>query len=349
MNDVSEHLISYELSLNYALEKLNTLSNELTLFALDENEKVIGSLTDGDIRRALLSGLTLSSSIKEAMQLNFKFLKLSDIDIDVVQNYKNLGINLLPLVDNDMRLIKILNLNVYHSILPLDVVIMAGGEGVRLRPLTENVPKPLLLVGDKPILEHNIDRLVNFGINNINICVKYLGHKIVDYFSNQSIKQIDIKYFFEESQLGTAGALSMISDFHFEDVLLMNADLLTNIDFEDFFRRFKASGADFMVAGIPYTVNVPYAILETNSDHDILSLSEKPSFTYYSNAGIYLFKRSCIELIPPNEYFNATDLIEKLISLGGTVKYYPLLQFWLDIGSKEDYEKANEFIKHLKI
>jgi dTDP-glucose pyrophosphorylase len=345
---MNDHTISRKISLNNVLEKLNYLGNDLTLFVIDENFKVIGSVTDGDIRRGLLRGLDLSSKVEEAMQLNFKYLKINCIDIDIIKEFKNQGIILLPLVDNEMRLKRIVNLNIFHSVLPVDVVIMAGGEGQRLRPLTDNTPKPLLLVGEKPILEHNIDRLINFGITNINICVKYLGNQIVEYFTNTSKKTINIKFHFEESKLGTVGALSKINEYQFDSILLMNADLLTNIDYEDFYRQFRDSNADLMVASIPYTVNVPYAVLETNNNHEIISLKEKPSFTYYSNAGIYLIKRDCINLIPKNEFYNATDLIENLIKTGKLVKYYPLLQFWLDIGTMDDYRKSNEFVKHLK-
>lgn len=346
---MNKHTISSKISLNDVLEKFNILGKNLTLFIIDENYKVIGSITDGDIRRGLVRGLDLNSNVQEAMQLNFKYLKYNYTDIDIIKEFKNQGIILLPILDNEMRLKRIINLQLLYSVLPIDVVIMAGGEGQRLKPLTDNTPKPLLLVGDKPILEHNIDRLINFGINKIDICVKYLGNQIVDYFTYSSKKIIDIKFHFEESKLGTAGALSKISEFQFDSILLMNADLLTNIDYEDFYREFRDSGADLMVASIPYTVNVPYAIFETNNDHEIISLQEKPTFTYYSNAGIYLIKRECIKLIPQNEFYNATDLIEKLIQTGKSVKYYPILQFWLDIGAMEDYKKANEFIKHLKL
>lgn len=349
MNVLQDHLISCDLKVSQILEKLNELGNDLTLFVIDSDQKTIGSVTDGDIRRGLLKGCTLNSTVQEVMQVNFKYIVFTEINIDVIREYKRQGIILLPLVDKEMRLKRIINLHYLYAILPIDVVIMAGGEGIRLRPLTEKTPKPLLFVGDKPILEHNIDRLMQFGVNNINICIKYLGEQIVEYFSSKKSKGINIKYHYEEEKLGTAGALSNIDEYHFDTILLMNADLLTNLDYEDFYRRFIESGADLMVASVPYTVNVPYAILETNQDHDVLSLKEKPSFTYYSNAGIYLIKKSCIDFVPGNKFYNATDLIDNLIANGKSVKYYPILQFWLDIGALEDYKKANEFIKHLKI
>jgi CBS-domain-containing membrane protein len=146
---MNDHTISRKISLNNVLEKLNYLGNDLTLFVIDENYKVIGSVTDGDIRRGLLRGLDLSSKVEETMQLNFKFLKINCIDIDIIKEFKNQGIILLPLVDNEMRLKRIINLNIFHSVLPVDVAIMAGGEGQRLRPLTDNTPKPVMKINKK--------------------------------------------------------------------------------------------------------------------------------------------------------------------------------------------------------
>jgi NDP-sugar pyrophosphorylase family protein len=225
---------------------------------------------------------------------------------------------------------------------------MAGGEGQRLRPLTETTPKPLLKVGSKPIIEHGIDRLITFGINNFHISIKYLGEQMVDYFGDGSSKSVNISYVREEQKLGTAGALALVDDFRNDTILMMNSDLLTNIDFEDIYRNFKKSGSDLMVACIPYKVDVPYAILEMENDR-VISLKEKPSYTYYSNAGIYIMKREVVDVIPKNEHFNATDLMDTLIAKGNKVGYYPILGYWLDIGKMDDFFKAQEDIKHIRL
>ena len=223
---------------------------------------------------------------------------------------------------------------------------MAGGEGRRLRPLTEKTPKPLLKVGNKPILEHNIDRLIHFGIDDYWICVRYLGEQIEEYFGDGSLRNISIKYIWEEEPLGTIGAVTRITDFKHDHILVTNSDLLTNLDYEDFYLDFVKKEADLSVVTIPYSINVPYAVLETSNGH-VLSFKEKPTYTYYSNGGIYLMKKSMLQYVPKG-FFNATDLMEYLLKNSHRVVSYPLHGYWLDIGRTEDYARAQEDIKYLK-
>ena len=224
---------------------------------------------------------------------------------------------------------------------------MAGGEGKRLRPLTEKTPKSLLKVGNRPIIEHNIDRLAEYGVEKIHISIKYLGYLIEEYFQNGEAKNISISYVKEDVPLGTIGAVSLINNLNSNYILLMNSDILTNIDYEDFFMEFVNQDADMAVATIPYKVDIPYAVLET-SQNLVIDLKEKPTYTYYSNAGIYLIKKDLIKLIPTNSFFNATDLMELLIKSGKKLISYPLHSYWLDIGKHDDFEKAQEDIKHIK-
>jgi len=232
------------------------------------------------------------------------------------------------------------------SMLPIDVLLMAGGEGQRLRPLTEKTPKPMLKLGSKPILEHNINRLKNFGIQNIHISIKYLGEQISNYFGNGKNLDLKINYIRERKPLGTIGAAGKIKKFNHEYLLLMNTDLITNIDLESFYLYAKKHNADIAVASIPYEINVPYAIFETKGP-SIKSLKEKPSFTYFSNAGIYLIKNELLKYIPNNKKFHATQLLELAIKKKKKLIYYKVLDYWLDMGSKEDYEKAKKDFKFL--
>jgi NDP-sugar pyrophosphorylase family protein len=224
---------------------------------------------------------------------------------------------------------------------------MAGGKGTRLRPLTEHTPKPLLKVGDKPIMEHNLDRLALYGIDDFWISVKYLGEQIEDYFGNGSNKSINLRYVWEDKPLGTIGAVSKINDFKHDYVLLTNSDLLTNLDYEHFFLDFKKTDADLAVVTIPYQVNIPYAVLETSNGH-VVNFKEKPTYTYYSNGGIYLIKKSALSYLPKEDFFNATDLMEKLIEVGKKVVSYPLSGYWLDVGKHEDFEKAQRDLQQIK-
>ena len=205
----------------------------------------------------------------------------------------------------------------------------------------------MLKIGEKSILEHNIDRLASFGVDDIWLSVRYLGEKIEGYFGNGSRKGIRIKYVWENQPLGTAGALGLVDDFVHDYILMMNSDLLTNIDFEDFFLFFLNEDADLTVACIPYQVNIPYAVMETK-DKKVTALKEKPTYTHFSNAGIYLMKKDVIDLIPKHNHFNATDLMESLIANNKNVVAYPLMGYWLDIGKPEDFIKAQQDIKQIK-
>jgi NDP-sugar pyrophosphorylase family protein len=224
---------------------------------------------------------------------------------------------------------------------------MAGGEGKRLRPHTENVPKPLLKIGAKPIIEHNVDRLIKFGVDDFWICVRYLGKQIEDYFGDGSSKNISIDYVWEDEPLGTIGAVSKIDSFKHEHILVTNSDLLTDLDYEDFYFDFIKNDADLSIVTIPYRVGVPYAVLEMTEGR-VVALNEKPTYTYYSNGGIYLMKKKVLEVIPGNSLYNATDLVEELLRRGKKVNSYPLTSYWLDIGQLGDFEKAKIDIQHLK-
>jgi len=347
MLNLIKHSISHRESLRTALEKLVELGTSLTLFVINDQNQLVGTLTDGDSRRGLLNGLQISDSVEKYMRNKFFYVK-SDYALPDLMNAKKQSIKILPVVDHDMHIIKLINFEFYHSYLPLDAFILAGGEGIRLRPLTENLPKPMLKIGSKPILEHCVDLLSRYGIENIQISVNYLGDKIIDYFKDGSCKGINISYVKEEKKLGTLGSISLASEFKNKFVLIMNSDLLTTINLEDFFMDFESKNADLSIASIPYSVNVPYAVLDIDQDR-VLGLKEKPNITYYSNAGIYLVKKKHLERIAKNTFFNATDLISEMIKDKMNVTYYPVLDYWLDIGKHEDFIKATNDIKHIKV
>jgi NDP-sugar pyrophosphorylase family protein len=254
----------------------------------------------------------------------------------------------IPIVDSQNKVVDIINFREKRSYLPVEAVIMAGGKGQRLLPLTLSKPKPLLCVGDKPIIEYNIDRLSLYGIKDFWISINYLGDQIESFLSNGDEKEISIQYIREEKPLGTIGAISLISNFRHNYILITNSDILTNIDYEKFFTDFINQDADMAIVTIPYNVNIPYAVLETENGI-VKSFAEKPTFTYYSNGGIYLIKRHLLDLIPGQEFFNATDLILKLISLNMKVYSYPLTGYWLDIGNHSDFQKAQNDIKTLNL
>ena len=349
MKDFTKHLISDTRSILEALKQLDQLSNNpnnLTLFVHDESGKMVGTLTDGDIRRGLIKGNTLEDSVKSFMVKNFYSFTNNNISVQYIKEIRDNQIKLVPLIGDNGRIIRIFDFTKRKIILPVDAVLMAGGRGERLRPLTDNTPKPMLKIGNKPIIEHNIDNLMAHGIDNYFITVNYLSEQIIDYFGNGEKKEINLHCIKETKPLGTIGSVSLITNFYNDTILIMNSDLFTNINYEDFYLNFINENADMSVASIPYNVSVPYAILNLKND-TISSFEEKPTYTYYANAGIYLIKRKLLKAIPINEHFNTTDFIQALLDNGNKVIKYPIIGYWVDIGRREDYNKAQEFAKHL--
>lgn len=343
-----KHRINEHSTVKEALEKLDLLASESVLFVVNQDQKVLGTITDGDLRRGFIKGLSLTHPLNDFMKSSFRFIRKGETSLNDISNFRKLNIKILPEINQQGLLIGVVNLEKQKSFLPLDAIIMAGGRGERLRPLTDTLPKPLLKVGEKPILEHNIDRLKDFGVKDFWITLNYLGEKIENFFNDGSSKEIRINYIKEQSFLGTIGAVSLVENLVHDVVLVMNSDLLTSIDYEDFYQTFIDSNASMAVASIPYKLNIPYAVLEIENGQ-ISSFKEKPTYTYQSNAGIYLIKKEVLDFIPNQTYFNATDLIEKLIKNGQKVVHYPILSYWLDIGKHEDFQKAQEDIEHLNL
>ena len=347
MRNYRDHLLPTKSTIREALIKLQDLAKDAILFVVDEEDKLLGSLTDGDIRRGLINGVAVNNKVNEIIQPKPKYIRKGEKNLEKIIEYREGNYRILPVVDHKDVVVNVINFRISRSYLPVDAVIMAGGKGTRLRPLTENTPKPLLKVGPKPIMEHNIDRLALYGIDDFWISVKYLGEQIEDYFGDGSKKNINLSYVWEDKPLGTIGAVSKISDFSHDYVLLTNSDILTNLDYEHFFLDFMNNDADLAVVTIPYQVNIPYAVLETSNGH-VVNFKEKPTYTYYSNGGIYLIKKSALEYLPKESFFNATDLMEKLIEDGKKVVSYPLSGYWLDVGKHEDFEKAQHDLLQIK-
>ncbi len=318
----------------------------LVLFVLDSDNRMVGTLTDGDSRRALISGASVNDKVEKIMHRDFNYMKVEEIgNVKEIKRQKDLKMKLVPVLDKDMHIVEIINLERFMTRLPIDAVIMAGGKGVRLRPLTEKTPKPLLPVGGKAIIDHNIDRLISYGVKNINVTVNYLGEQLEEHFKEPK-GEVQIQTVREPDFLGTIGSIRFVKELSNDTVLVMNSDLFTNINYEDFYLHFKEHDADMSVAAVPYTVSVPYGIFDLEG-RNIQGLIEKPTYNYYANAGIYLIKRSALEEIPQDTFFNATDLIEKLISEGKKVIRFPFNGTWIDIGNLQEYQKANELVKHM--
>lgn len=342
-NDKKYLLYSNE-TVRDALAKLNVLKINTILIVVDEEYSLIGSLTDGDLRRGFINGLSFETSLLEFLQPDPLFVYEDEIHTADFNSMRLRNFMVIPIVNRQKKVVKILSLSHIQSIVPADVFIMAGGRGQRLMPLTEHTPKPMLIVGNKPIIEHNIDRLIKFGITNIYISVNYLAEQIQDYFKDGSEKGVTIKYVHENKPLGTLGSVKMVEELEHDYVMVMNSDLLTDIDFNGFFQSFIRSGADMAVATTMYQVDVPYGVMEVDNGNFVNALKEKPCYTYYSNAGIYIIKKELLSLIPHGEFYNVTDLMESLIADGKKLVSFPILGYWLDIGRHVDFEKARKDI-----
>ncbi len=345
---MKDHLISQNITLLEALARINKLAPEpLVLFVLDDDKRMMGTLTDGDARRALIVGASVNDKVEVVMHRNFNYMKAEEIDdVKEIKRQKELKMTLVPVLDREKHIVDVINLERFKTRLPIDAVLMAGGKGERLRPLTEKTPKPLLPVGDKAIIDHNIDRLISYGVQHLSVTVNYLKEQIEEHFA-QPHNGIQVQTVREPKYLGTIGSIKFVKEFYNDTVLVMNSDLFTNINYEDFYLHFKDHNAEMSVAAVPYTVSVPYGIFDLNG-REIQGLIEKPTYNYYANAGIYLIKKSALEEIPDDTFFNATDLIEKLISEGKKVIRFPMNGTWIDIGNPQEYQKANELVKHLR-
>lgn len=343
----SNHILSHRCTLLEALSRINTLAPEpLVLFVVDDEDKMVGTLTDGDSRRALIKGSSLNTQVGSVMNRTFNYMRLHDItNVREIHRQKDMKMKLIPILDEQNHIVDIINLEKYKTRLPIDAVMMAGGKGERLRPLTEKTPKPLLPVGDKAIIDHNVDRLISYGINHISVTVNYLKEQIENHYKEPR-NGVKIQTVREPKYLGTIGSIKFVQRFYNNTVLLMNSDVFTNIDYEDFYLHFQQHDAEMSVAAIPYNVSIPYGVLDLDG-RDIKGLLEKPKYNYYANAGIYLIKRCALDEIPEGTFFNATDLVEKLIAEKKKVIRYPLNGTWIDIGNPQEYQKAKDLVKHL--
>ncbi len=344
---ISNNTFPQHKTLIEALSKINSLApNPLVLFIIDDENRMVGTLTDGDARRALIAGVSVSDKVEKIMHRNFNYMKVEDKDdVNEIKRQRQLKMRLVPILDKERHIVEIINIEKYKTRLPIDAVLMAGGKGERLRPLTERTPKPLLKVGEKAIIDHNIDRLIEYGVKHISVTVNYLGEQLEEHFAEPR-GEVQVQTVREPKFLGTIGSIRFVKEFFNDTVLVMNSDLFTNINYEDFYLHFKQHDADMSVAAVPYDVDIPLGIL--NLDGRIITgLLEKPHFGYYANAGIYMIRKSVIDLIPEDKMFHSTDLVEALIAAGRKVIRFPLNGTWIDIGTPQEYKRANDMVKYM--
>jgi dTDP-glucose pyrophosphorylase len=343
MKNASDLLIHETTTLKDALEVIDKGTMRIAI-VVDKHKKFLGTLNDGDTRRAILSGYTLNQTIKKVYN-DTPSTVAKDIEEKekIIARAINNKVYQIPIVNEENKLVDVLDLATLLTTQKRKnrVVLMAGGLGTRLRPLTENMPKPLLQVGDKPILHTIVENFVSQGFENITISLNYKSDMIKDYFQDGSDFGANIEYIEEHKRLGTAGALSLLKDIPSEPFFVMNADLLTNIDFVKLLDFHSFSNADATMCVREYQYQIPYGVIQTNNEK-ITSIDEKPVNKFFVNAGIYLLSPSTLQHIPKDDFFDMPTLFENLIENNNNVLSFPIHEYWMDIGQHHDFIKANE-------
>jgi len=309
---------------------------------IDENEKLLGTLTDGDIRRGLLNNLSLDDSIETIIFRTPTVCTTEDTKDKILEIALAKKIHQIPIIDKDGKLVGIKDINELLVIKPKRnrVVLMVGGLGTRLRPLTNDTPKPMLIVGDKPILETIILNFKKYGFTDIILSVSYKAEVIESYFGDGLAFGVNIEYIYEDKRMGTAGALSLMRDKFNEPFFVMNGDLLTNINFENMMEYHLNNKAIATMGVREYDFQVPYGVVNVDGI-DIVNIQEKPIHNFFVSGGVYILDPKSLDFIPDNEFYDMPTLFEILIDNGLKSISYAIREYWLDIGRIEEYHKAN--------
>lgn len=341
MKSINKLLLNTSDTIKKALEVIDDGTMRIAI-VIDNNKKFLGTLNDGDVRRSLLNGYTLESTIENIYESNATTCNIEESKDEIIKKAITHKVYQIPILDHEKKLVGIEDLATLLTKVEKrnKVILMAGGLGTRLQPLTDNTPKPLLKVGSKPILETIINNFANYGFTDITISVNYKAQMIKDYFRDGSDFGVNIEYIEENQRLGTAGALSLLKNPPKEPFFVMNADLLTNVNFSHFldFHSYGNGMATMCVREFEY--KIPYGVIETFNDK-ITSITEKPTHKFFVNAGIYLLSPKVLEYIPQDQFYDMPTLFEKLISESKNTLSFPIHEYWLDIGQHNDFIQAN--------
>ena len=342
MKSVEDIIVNKETSILDVLKIIDKSSKQVAL-VVDEKQKLLGTVSDGDIRRALLSNISLERPIKDIYCKTPTVANINDSKEAIINICTTKKIHQIPIVDSRGNLVglEVLDELIGRPTKHNQVVLMVGGLGTRLRPLTEETPKPMLPVGGKPILQTIVEKFVSYGFVNIVMCVGYKSNIIQNYFGDGSKFGANISYVFEEKRMGTAGALSLLLHKPKEPFFVMNGDLLTNVNFENMLEFHIQNNAVATMAVRGYDFQVPYGVVNIKEGR-IVSIEEKPVQKFFVNAGIYVLNPECINEIPKDEFFDMPTLFEMLIKKDKKTISFPLREYWLDIGQIEEYKKANK-------
>jgi dTDP-glucose pyrophosphorylase len=333
-------------TLRDAIRTIDASAMQIAL-VVDENNRLLGTVTDGDIRRGILRGVALELPVSEVMNPSPIVARADEPREQVLANMQARQVHRIPIVDDMGRPVGIEFLEELVQPHEKDnwVVLMAGGLGRRLQPLTDDCPKPMLKVGNKPLLETIIESFAEYGFHRFYISVNYMADTIKGYFGDGSRWGVQIRYLEESERLGTAGALSLLPEMPSVPLLVMNGDVLTKVNFSQLLDFHGSHGSKATMCVREYDYQVPYGVVRMDN-HRITGIDEKPVQRFFVNAGIYVLEPSVLGAIPPKGYFDMTSLFEKLISAGSEAVVFPIREYWLDIGQLSDFDRANgEFMQ----
>jgi dTDP-glucose pyrophosphorylase len=312
---------------------------------VDEKNKLLGMVTDGDIRRGILGGVGLEEPVERVMNKEPTTVLPGADEQMILSVMKNKKIHQVPVVDEEKRVVGLEILDEILSESQYDnwVVLMAGGLGSRLRPLTEDVPKPLIKINGKPILENILEKFIESGFHRFYITLNYMADKIRDYFGDGSRWGVEIRYYEEDKKLGTGGSLAHLDFSPEKPVLVMNSDLITELNFKHLLNFHNKQDSSTTMCVREYEFQIPYGVVETESQK-LETIIEKPEKSYFVNAGIYVLNPEVLSIIPKEEFINMTDIFKKLLSKDQKPSIFPITEYWQDVGLAEDLQQVrNEF------
>ncbi|MBF0250966.1 MAG: nucleotidyltransferase family protein [Alphaproteobacteria bacterium] len=349
--DIRSFFVESNASLRDAMNCINKGSEGIVL-VVGADQRLLGTITDGDVRRWLLAGTDLKSTVESLLRNKHDSMYPTPLtahaeteDSILFHMMVEKDIRHIPLIDDEERVV---DLALLHKMtleyeLPITAVVMAGGFGTRLHPLTLDVPKPMLPLGDKPIMHRIVDSMKDAGVRRICVTTHYKPEHIVNYFGNGDSFGVEINYVKEDEPLGTAGALGLL-ERRSEPLLVMNGDIVTEVDYRAMHEFHKQHKADLTVAVRKYEFLVPYGVIEHEGSM-VTGITEKPLYEFFVNGGIYLVEPHVLDHLPASQRFDMTELIQKVLDTGGSVATFPILEYWLDVGQHTDYQKAQDDIK----
>lgn len=340
MTDLKKMTVRRDASLRRVMEVIDYGARQIALVTEDSGV-LIATVTDGDVRRGLLKGLGLDSPVSDVMHRNPVTLLKGTSAASAQRLMRERGLNHIPVVDPDGRLVALALREGMTGIepRPTRVILMAGGLGTRLRPLTDTVPKPMIPLGNKPLLERIVTSFQDQGFSRFTLSVNYLGHVIRDHFGDGSDLGVEIDYVEENNRMGTGGALSLLPQRPNEAFVVMNGDILTTTPYGAMMDFHDETGSVVTICAREFNMQVPYGVLNTDGT-TLVSMEEKPVHKHLVNAGIYALSPLALEFIRAGEALDMPDLIDRVKDAGHKVSVFPVREYWIDIGRIEDLDRA---------